>query len=316
MSGSVSEASWQTGSARFVFGQGGLGPADSTVLSNVLGRITTYYRKHFNLAAGTGTFTLRLLCDDGAVVYLNGTEVHRQNMPEGTVTHSTRAITSVEGASETEFAVIGIPLNSAVMGDNLLAVEVHDSYPRGPGDVSFDAALTLVQSPVVSSIRNRTTLEDTTTLPIIFDAEDSESPGGKLEFSLECSPSWKILNESVEFGYNPLLHQRYFTVTPGHDVTGDVTVTLRVSDGSSETRREITITVTPVDDPPTIDSIGDIVIVPGQIVPVVNCILRDVDTPDDMVTAMRRPPFPPFPTASPRISAGRLRSRSSPPLRE
>ena len=53
--------------------------------------ITTYFRQRFQLASldGVAAVTLRLERNDGAVVYINGTEAVRTNMPPGTVTAST-----------------------------------------------------------------------------------------------------------------------------------------------------------------------------------------------------------------------------------
>ena len=44
---------------------------------------------------------MRLLRDDGAVVYLNGVEAARQNMPSGTVTYATRPLVALGGVDET-----------------------------------------------------------------------------------------------------------------------------------------------------------------------------------------------------------------------
>ena len=51
------------------------------------------------IAAAVGGLTLRLLRDDGAVVYLNGTEVVRSNMPTGTIAYTTRASSAAEPAT-------------------------------------------------------------------------------------------------------------------------------------------------------------------------------------------------------------------------
>ena len=57
------------------------------------GRNTYFFRTTFNLAGDPATrlYSLRSLVDDGAVVYLNGVEVQRVNMPAGAVTYSTMA---------------------------------------------------------------------------------------------------------------------------------------------------------------------------------------------------------------------------------
>ncbi|MCP4848105.1 MAG: hypothetical protein GY899_09195, partial [Verrucomicrobiaceae bacterium] len=61
--------------------------------------ITTYFRRSF-VAEQEVPFTslsMSLRRDDGAVVYLNGNEIHRSNMPGGNITANTRASGSVSG---------------------------------------------------------------------------------------------------------------------------------------------------------------------------------------------------------------------------
>jgi len=53
--------------------------------------LTTYFRHAFTLsdANNLSALTVRLLRDDGGIVYINGVEVFRSNMPEGFVSAST-----------------------------------------------------------------------------------------------------------------------------------------------------------------------------------------------------------------------------------
>ncbi len=84
--------------------------------------------------------TLNLLRDDGAVVYVNGTEVIRSNMPTGTITNTTDASTAVTGAAESTFLPFTIPVSAFVNGTNEIAVEVHQDSGGDP-DLSFDLSL-------------------------------------------------------------------------------------------------------------------------------------------------------------------------------
>ncbi len=87
------DASWPSGFAQLGYGDGG----ESTVLSyggNSSNRYVTYYfRRSFTVAdpAAVVGLTLRFVRDDGCVIYLNGVEVLRSNMPSGTVTYTTLA---------------------------------------------------------------------------------------------------------------------------------------------------------------------------------------------------------------------------------
>jgi hypothetical protein len=67
---------------------------------------------------------LRVICDDGAVVYLNGNEVARIGMPRGDITFSTLASRAIEGTAELVSNDIVIPAVLVNNGKNVIAVEV------------------------------------------------------------------------------------------------------------------------------------------------------------------------------------------------
>lgn len=105
---------------------------------------TTYFKKRFtvaNLAALPDTIDLSLMCDDGAVVFLNGVEVVRQNMPTGTIAFNTFASATVGGGDETAFTVHKVLKNKLVQGENYLAAEIHQA-DAASSDLSFDLELT------------------------------------------------------------------------------------------------------------------------------------------------------------------------------
>ena len=100
--------------------------------------VTTYFRQAFNATNGFTSLSLRLRRDDGAVVYLNGIEVARSNMPTGTISSSTLAPSTMNGTNETTFFTIPIS-GQLYQGKNVLAVEVHQAA-RTSSDLVFDAA--------------------------------------------------------------------------------------------------------------------------------------------------------------------------------
>lgn len=104
--------------------------------------ITYYFRRAFNVASPTTITNLRarLLRDDGGVVYLNGTEVFRSNMPEGPIGISTLASAAAANADETIFFNTNINAALLVAGNNVVAVEIHQSAANS-SDVSFDFQL-------------------------------------------------------------------------------------------------------------------------------------------------------------------------------
>ncbi len=84
---------------------------------------------------------LRLLRDDGAVVYLNGTEVWRSNMPSTAITYQTFATLEISGVAEQAFSEQSVPVSLLTPGTNTLAVEVHQHTANKPMDLSFDLEL-------------------------------------------------------------------------------------------------------------------------------------------------------------------------------
>ena len=100
-------------------------PLRTTIAMN--SRSAFYFRRHFafNGNPATAGLSLNFVIDDGCVVYLNGTEVYRLGMPSGTITYATLASRSVGTYSwEGPFT---IPSTALVTGDNVIAVEVHQS---------------------------------------------------------------------------------------------------------------------------------------------------------------------------------------------
>jgi hypothetical protein len=103
-------------------------------------RITCYFRHRFIVDSQPTTAWLRLMCDDGAVVYLNGTEVARQNMPAEPVTYRTLANQAISGSAETNYTRIDLDSARLVMGSNQLAVEVHQNSASS-SDFGFDLSV-------------------------------------------------------------------------------------------------------------------------------------------------------------------------------
>jgi len=120
---------WNNGSAQLGYGDGD----EATILDD--GILTAYFRHEFNVL-DPNLFTgldLALLYDDGAVVYLNGAEVWRVNMPAGSINYATftTAASNDNALANTNIA------NSIVAGTNIIAIEIHQRS-AGSSDISFD----------------------------------------------------------------------------------------------------------------------------------------------------------------------------------
>jgi hypothetical protein len=143
------DSSWRTGPL-----QAGAGDDDErTVLNNVPGsaantRRAFYFRRVFSVADRSAftSLIIRAVVDDGAVFYLNGTQVVTDGMPGGTPTLTTPALANRSGNAETQLRTFDISAFLPLLqnGDNLLAVEVHnfsDNTPTFSADLSFDCRL-------------------------------------------------------------------------------------------------------------------------------------------------------------------------------
>jgi hypothetical protein len=104
--------------------------------------ITTYFRHAFDVAdvSQYACLEVRLVRDDGGIVYLNGEEIWRANMPAGTVDYLTLAAGTVGGDDESAFQVLYVYPEDLVTGTNVLAVEVHQVSATS-SDISFDLEL-------------------------------------------------------------------------------------------------------------------------------------------------------------------------------
>jgi acid phosphatase type 7 len=137
-----SPALWSAGLSELGYGDGdeatrvGYGPDANNKY------ITTYFRKTFTLGSvGAGGYQVRVRRDDGLVLYLNGTELWRDNMPAGPVTNATLAVTGIGGTDESVWSA-WVPISASLVqvGSNVLAAEVHQATANST-DLSFDLEL-------------------------------------------------------------------------------------------------------------------------------------------------------------------------------
>jgi hypothetical protein len=139
------DSAWPTGSGLFYFNTGPLPAATNTSLA--AGRATYYFRTAFNFSGATSNLTLdlRSVVDDGAVFYVNGVELFRQNLPAGPVAHGTSASAAVADAGSV--STLSLPAGALQQGLNVLAVEVHQvtAATSSSGVVLTGGGLTLIE---------------------------------------------------------------------------------------------------------------------------------------------------------------------------
>ncbi|MEQ1505769.1 MAG: PKD domain-containing protein, partial [Myxococcota bacterium] len=113
--------------------------------------VTTWFRATIDAADLPGAlddyeaFSLHLRRDDGAIVYLNGVEVMRSNLPT-VVTDATLATLSVFGTDQDTFFPVVLPSDALVDGENVVAVELHQQS-KSSTDLVMDLKLSAWDGP-------------------------------------------------------------------------------------------------------------------------------------------------------------------------
>lgn len=136
-------AAWKTGAAALGWGTGPIA-TNIDVAAGATRPLTTYFRRAFtvNNAAAVTALSLTTRADDGVAVYVNGTEVGRSNLPAGTLTATTYALSAPSTATAVASPVTwSVPTSLLVDGTNTISVEVHSNYRATPS-ISMDLSLT------------------------------------------------------------------------------------------------------------------------------------------------------------------------------
>lgn len=134
------DSKWKLGEAPFGSGDN---PATKVDVGPPNHRyITTYFRHTFEVADPSfyRSAVLRLMRADGAVVYLNGKEVDRVNLPAGAVNTDTTATRKPAGLERDVFFPVKIDPASLRRGKNVIAAEIHLNS-RECDDIRFDLEL-------------------------------------------------------------------------------------------------------------------------------------------------------------------------------
>lgn len=200
--------------------------------------VTSYYRKTFTLSgnpASTYTGSLVHVVDDGAVFYINGTEVARTNIT-GTPTSATPADSEVQYPMFS--SAITIPPGLLHTGVNVLAVELHQAA-TGASDALLGATLDVTETPPVFSnaslkvdkvsaatagtfsldLRNDTG----TSLSLTgYSVRSSSGQTFALSGSLAAG-AWLTLDETA-LGFRPLDGDKLFLLGPASSVLDGVVV--------------------------------------------------------------------------------------------
>lgn len=159
--------------------------------------VTTWFRKSFTVAdaAAVPALAMNLKRDDGAVVYLNGTEIARSNMPAGTINPSTLAATPVADAEEEEFFHFTLAASALVTGANVIAVEVHQVAATS-SDLSMDLDLYRTYAPLPSLTRGPY-LQQATPTSMVIRWRTTPAVAGRVNIGPSAGTANRTFDEST-----------------------------------------------------------------------------------------------------------------------
>jgi hypothetical protein len=136
------DSTWSSGAARLGYGGDGEVTTVSYGPNPNAKYITTYFRHTLEIADRSvfRSLKLRVVRDDGVVVYLNAVEVFRSNLPAGPIGFTTNASSTLSGGDEFIAQETNLPPSLLRNGLNVVAAEVHQSGGTS-SDLGFDLAL-------------------------------------------------------------------------------------------------------------------------------------------------------------------------------
>lgn len=181
------DSTWPAGPAEFGYGDGFEATTNSFGPDSQNKFVTTYFRQAV-IVPNPSVYTnlnLRVLRDDGAVVYINGSEVWRLSVTNNPVVFTNLASTQTEYGYESTNLLVSV----LQPGTNFVAVEVHQGS-LSSSDMSFALELTgdrsganVAPSVSITSPTNNQSFTAPATINIVASASDTDGTVALVEFS-------------------------------------------------------------------------------------------------------------------------------------
>lgn len=134
---------WRTGTAPLGFGIG-TGTLATRIPNDFTTKpLATYFTRSFDLAAVPADgVTLKTWADDGVIVYVNGGEALRRNLPaSGAIGFGSYATAAPQSTTARATPVtVTIPASKLHVGENVIAAQVQANWRNSP-NITFDAEL-------------------------------------------------------------------------------------------------------------------------------------------------------------------------------
>jgi hypothetical protein len=130
--------------------------------------------------------------------------------------------------------------------------------------------------PTLTTIPDRTILEDTATSPVAFTIGDPDTATANLSLSGTSSDTALVPNANIVFGGSGV--NRTVHVTPAPNRSGAASIQVSVSDGALSATRTFQLTVTASNDPPTIAALPAATVPPQTVTALQPVVIADIDT--------------------------------------
>lgn len=131
------DSDWSIGKAQFGYGEGDEVTETSFGEQANAKPIAQFFRHYFIVdSLPSEPLTLNLLVDDGAIIFINGQEAYRANLP------AQYHVSAQATGTFIEHVWLSVPLDARLvkLGENVIAVAVHQLSPSST-DISFDLGL-------------------------------------------------------------------------------------------------------------------------------------------------------------------------------
>src|SRR6218665_322660 len=200
------DASWSSGTSEFGYGDGDEQTVVSYRTDSDNKYPTTYFRKTFYVANPSQYQQIlgAVRRDDGVIVYVNGVEVFRNNLPFGDLNYTTLATSTVAFSDEDNY--LNFAFSPALLnnGNNTIAVSIHQDDVSS-SDISFNMSLTGALNSISAQLTREPYLNSGTPSSVIVKWQTDVPCDSKVWFGTSIS--------------NLNLVQNGFTYTTDHEVT-------------------------------------------------------------------------------------------------
>ncbi len=182
------DSGWSSGMSEFGYGDGDEQTSVSFGPDSDNKHVTTYFRKTFYVSNPSQYQQIigSVLRDDGVVVYVNGTEVFRDNLPAGTINNQTFAASTIAFFAEDDYHDFAFSPGLLNNGNNTISVEIHQDEASS-SDISFNMSLSGSTVPFNVLINREPYLNSGTENSMVIKWQTDVACDGKISYGTSLS---------------------------------------------------------------------------------------------------------------------------------